>query len=56
MRVQRLKTCFICHIYLKSMKQKMYSLDINLYVQQRSLSQEKKVHIKMINHLMKKCV
>ena len=35
------------------MKQEMYSLDINLYVQQRSLSHEKKVHIKMINHSMK---
>ena len=34
------------------MKQKMYSLDINLYVQQRSLSHEK-VHIKMINHSIK---
>ena len=35
------------------MKQKMYSLDVNLYAQQRSLSHEKKVHIKMINHSMK---
>ena len=34
------------------MNQKMYSLDINLYVHQRSLSHEK-VHIRMINHLMK---
>ena len=31
MQVQRIKTCFIYHIYLKSMKQKMYSLDINVY-------------------------
>ena len=46
MRVQRLKTCYIYHIYLKSMKQKMYSLDINLYVQQRSLSHEKKFTLK----------
>ena len=45
MSVQRLKTCFIYHIYLKSMKQKkMYSLDINLYVQQRLLSHEKSSH------------
>ena len=29
----------------------MYSLDINSYVQQRSLSYEN-FHIKMINHLM----
>ena len=29
----------------------MYSLDINSYVQQRSLS-HKKFHIKIINHLM----
>ena len=46
MQVQRLKTCFICHIYLKSMKQNMYSLDINLYLQQKSLSHEKKFTLK----------
>ena len=46
MQVQRLKTCFIYHIYLKSMKQKMYSLDMNFYVQQRSLSHEKKFTLK----------
>ena len=46
MQVQRLKTCFTYHIYLKSMKQKMYSLDINLYVQQRLLSHEKKFTLK----------
>ena len=46
MQVQRLKTCFIHHIYLKSMKQKMYSLDINLYIQQRSLGHEKKFTLK----------
>ena len=46
MQVQWLKTGFIYHVYLKSMKQKMYSLDINLYVQQRSLSDEKKFTLK----------
>ena len=34
------------HIILKSMKQKMYSLNINLYVLQRLLSHEKKFTLK----------
>ena len=46
MQIQRLKHALYIIFILKSMKQKMYSLDINLYVQQRSLSHEKKFTLK----------